>query len=178
MSEEGRLKTGLEKFIDQAIPGVDYLAQYPGTIVAQNGQLFDFQPDSSKLNGIQGLAFYSGTPGIQITVDTSAQPRAVLFFQGGSPSAPALSFFGNPGLSTLSLTAESSLSLVAPAVNLGSASATLGVARDGDSVQVTFTEADAALILTGATPGAPCSSVAPFTLTGTITSASSVTKSS
>ena len=94
MSEQGRLKQALERFVQATLPQVDYYAQYPGTIVAQSGQLFDFQPDSPDLPGLQGLAFYSGTPGVTITVDTSQNPRAVLFFQDHDPAQPALSFFG------------------------------------------------------------------------------------
>lgn len=159
MAEESRLKMALEKFVQQTIPGVDYLAQYPGTIVAQSGQTFDFQPDSPKVPGVSGLKFYSGFPGVTLTVDPSKSPRAVLFFENGDPGAPALAFFGNPGLQSL---------VIGPLVSAQPA------AREGDMVSVTFTMADAALILTGASPGAPCSSAAPFTLTGTITSGSAV----
>jgi hypothetical protein len=103
MAEEGRLKLALERFVEATIPGIDYLAQYPGTITSQSGQLFDFTPDSPKVPGLQGLKFYSGSPGITFTVDTSANPRAVLFFEGGVPSGAALNCWGNPGLATLQI---------------------------------------------------------------------------
>ena len=133
MSEEGRLKLSLERFIEHALPGIDYLAQYPGTIQAQNGQLFDFLPDSAKVPGIQGLAFYAGTPGIQITVDLSMSPRAVLFFAGGDPSGAALSSFGNPGLHALSISASDEVDILAPSVKVGD-NASLAAARETDPV--------------------------------------------
>lgn len=46
------------------------------------------------------------------------------------------------------------------------------VARKTDPVRVTFTPDHAALILTGAGPGSPCSSLGPITLTGEITEGS------
>ena len=119
MAEEGRLKMALEKFVEQTIPGIDYLAQYPGAIVSQNGQTFDFQPDSKDVPGIAGLSFYSGTPGVSITVDPTQRPRATLFFENGNPKSPALAFFANPGLVTFNLIASQSISLSAPKVNLG-----------------------------------------------------------
>jgi hypothetical protein len=120
MGEQGRLKDAEEKFILQTLPGIDFNAEYPGTIVAQNGQQFDFQPDDPDLPGIQGLDFYTGSPGISITVDPTASPRAVLFFEGGNPGAPKLSCFGNPGLLSYQISAGEQIALAAPNVQLGS----------------------------------------------------------
>lgn len=66
-------------------------------------------------------------------------------------------------------------------VDVGSAGATVklsgggaAVGRVGDQVQVTFTAADAALVIAPAgTAGGPCSAVGAITLTGTITAGSS-----
>ena len=133
MSEEGRFKTAIERIIEQTIPQVDYFAQYPGVIVSQSGQTFDFQPDSPNLPGLTGLKFYSGTPGIEITVDKTKTPRAVLFFENGSPAAPALSVFSAPGLATIKLTASTEIDLLAPTVKVGN-NATLNAARKTDAV--------------------------------------------
>jgi hypothetical protein len=127
VAEEGRLKQALERFVQATLPQIDYFAQYPGTIISQNGQLFDFLPDSPAVPGLQNLAFYSGTPGVTLTVDTTQNPRAVLFFQNHDPAQPALSVFANPGLKTYALMAEESLSFIAPAVALGAAAGNAGL---------------------------------------------------
>lgn len=133
MAEQGRLKLSLALFVKQVFPGIDYRAQYPGRLVAQNGQLFDFQPDSPKVPGIQGLPFYSGTPGVEITVDFNQSPRAVLYFRNGVPAGAALALFENPGLATFKLTAETEIDVLAPLVKVGNA-ATLAAARVTDPV--------------------------------------------
>lgn len=133
MAEEGRLKQAIERFVLSTMSGVDYLAQYPGNIVSQSGQLFDFQPDSPSVPGLKNLAFYSGTPGITLTVNPAQQPRAVLFFQGGDPSQPALSFFSNPGLETYTLTAGQKVTVASPLVAIGNG-ASLAAARVTDPV--------------------------------------------
>lgn len=119
MAESGRLKDAEEKFILQTLPGLDFYGSYPGTIVAQNGQTFDFQPDTDLLPGVKGLTFDLG-PGVEVTVDTSQNPRAQLYFQGGNPSLPALALAGNPGLASYQVTAEEQIVLDAPLVELGS----------------------------------------------------------
>jgi hypothetical protein len=123
MSESGRLKIALERFIQATIPGVDYLAHYPGTVVAQNGQAFDFEPDSATVPGVQGVPCFAGCPGLTFMVDPSQSPRAVLFFPDGTPASAALGFWGSPGLISLSLSASDSLVFAAASVALGSASA-------------------------------------------------------
>jgi hypothetical protein len=120
MANQGRLKQTLDNFVAQSIPGVDYLASYPGTIISQSGQAFDFNPDSSIMPGLQGLSFYGGHPGITITIDPAQNPRAVLFFAGGDPRLPSLCLGGSAGLLALTITAEESIQLSAPSVQLGS----------------------------------------------------------
>ena len=120
----GRLQDAENAIILQALPGVDFLALYPGVIISQSGQLFDFQPDSPKLPGFKNLKFYSGSPGVEITVDPTQSPRAVLFFEGGSPAGAALAFFSFAGLSLLQL-----------GVN-----ATKGAARVGDPVSIALSD--------------------------------------
>ncbi len=141
MGEQGRLLEAEERIIVQTVPDIDYKAFYPGTIVSQNGQLFDFQPDSDKVPGQQGLKFYSGSPGIEITVDTNASPRAVLFFQNGDPRGAALAFFDFPGLSLL---------------KIGN-NATQGAARVNDPVEVSLTlVALSSFVFTAPSGGGPC----------------------
>lgn len=134
MSEDGRLKDAIEKFVVQTLPGINFYAQYPGAIISQTGQTFDFQPDDPSMPGVKGLSFYAGSPGIAITVDTTQSPRAVMFFAGFQPSAPALGLFGNPGLAKLSISASQEIDLLAPAVKIGN-NATLEAARKTDAVQ-------------------------------------------
>jgi hypothetical protein len=143
-SEEGRLKMSLERFVQQTIPGIDYFAEYPGTIISQSGQTFDFLPDSTKVPGIQGLSFYSGSPGITFTVDTSQSPRAVLFFGGGVPSGAAISCWGNPGLATLQIGGSGPA-----AARVGD---TVTIALD-DLLQFTWTVAMGVAVPTGSVTG-------------------------
>jgi hypothetical protein len=125
MPERGRLWVAFERLAHTALPSIDYCAQYPGTIVSQNGQLFDFQPDSTKLPGIQGIGFYSGSPGITFNVNTSQNPRAVLFFENANPAAPALSCWGNPGLLSLA---------IGPGASLGAARVTDPVVANAEMI--------------------------------------------
>jgi hypothetical protein len=169
--EASRLKSAFELVVEQTLPGVDFYAQYPGTIIAQNGQLFDFQPDNPVWPGIQGLKFYSG-PGVTLTLDISMKPRAVLFFENYQPSSPALGLLGNPGLVTHSLNASQEIDILAPTVKVGN-NATAAAGRVGDEVQVTI---PTGTVIVSVTPGPPAVGVpnpAPITLTGTITAGSS-----
>lgn len=120
MAEAGRLKDAEEKFIEQTLPGIDYLAHYPGTIVSQSGQTFDFQPDSDRVPGLQGLTLNTG-PGVEVTIDPLASPRATLFFANGDPGLPQLAIGDTPGLVTYKVSAAEQISLSAPSVQLGPA---------------------------------------------------------
>ena len=159
MAEQGRLKMALEKFIQQTLPGVDYLAQYEGTIVSQKDQTFDFQPDSDKVPGISGLSFYTG-PGVTLTLDTDQKPRAVLFFAGGSPQSPRLGFAGMPGLKVYSLQAETEIEILAPTVKIGN-NASAAAARVGDGVTIALADLQQ-FVFTAPSMGGPC------TITGAI----------
>jgi hypothetical protein len=120
MAESGRLKDAEEKFIEQTLPGIDYLAHYPGTIVSQSGQTFDFQPDSDRVPGLQGLTLNTG-PGVSVTIDPLESPRATLFFANGDPGDPQLALGDTPGLVTYEISAAEEISLSAPSVKLGPA---------------------------------------------------------
>jgi hypothetical protein len=139
MAEEGRLKIAFDRLVSARLPLVDYAAAYPGTIVAQNGQTFDFDPDSDKLPGIQGIGIYCGAPGISFTIDPSQSPRAVLFFAGSSPAGAALGMWGFPGLVSL---------------QIGS-NASLAAARVTDKVEIALTDL-LQFVFTAPSGGGPC----------------------
>jgi hypothetical protein len=159
-----RIKKALANFVESCLPRIDYLATYPGRVVAQGGtNSFDFQPDSTKVPGVSGVPVRFGLPGVSVQLALGSSPRATLAFAEGDPAQGFLDLWEQPGLSSLTVDPSAT-------VNLGPAAAAVG--RVGDQVQVTFSIADAALILTGAGPGSPCSAVGPITLTGTITAGS------
>lgn len=156
--ERGRLWIALKQLTEAALPQVDYAAHYPGAIVKQNGQLFDFQPDSDKLPGIQGIGIYVGIPGVTFVVNTSENPRAVLFFENVSPAGAKLGLAGYNGLLSLSIGANG------PAA-----------ARVGDKVTITL---DDLLQFQWGVSGAvatPTGSIVPGSETSTISTGSSIT---
>ena len=112
-------------FVRGLFPRIDYLARYPGTIVSQSGNLFDFQPDSPNLPGMSGLPVRFGMPGVTVQLNLANKPRCLLGFDGGNPSAPYLELWEQPGLSTLTMDPLAS-------INLGPAAAAVG--RVGDAV--------------------------------------------
>ncbi len=98
--------------------------------------------------GVTRVPLLCGVPGSKVTMMGGDQ--VTLGFLGGDPQKPFAVAMGQ--LET----------------------ATKQVARNGDSVSVTFTTADAALILAPpGTSGGPCSAAGNITVTGTITSGTS-----
>lgn len=156
-----RVKAGLASFVLGCLPRFDYMARYPGTVVAQTGtNSFDFQPDSSAVPGVSSVPVRLGMPGLTLHLTLGSKPRALLGFAGGDPSAPFLDLWEQPGLDSITVDP-------AAAVNLGPASAFVG--RIGDEVQVTINANALTLAVSGASATGPA---APLVVTGTITAGS------
>lgn len=120
-----RIKAGLGNFVRGVFPRIDYLARFPGTVVAQGGaNSFDFEPDSRVIPGVSGVPVRFGLPGVSVQLALGNKPRAMLGFAGGNPSAPFLDLWEQPGLSSLTVDPAAD-------VNLGPAAAAVG--RVGDS---------------------------------------------
>jgi hypothetical protein len=156
-----RVKAGLAAFVRGVHPRLDYLARYPGTVVAQAGpNSFDFQPDSPLVPGVSGVPVRFGLPGVVVQLVLEGKPRALLGFAGGDPSAPFLDLWEQPGLDSLTVDP-------AATVNLGPAAAPVG--RVGDQVQVVITAGSLTLAVSGGSATGPASDTA---VTGTITAGS------
>lgn len=135
-----RTSQGAAAFVASLSPRRLYLAQYPGVVVAQGGpDSFDFQPDDPRVPGVSGVPLRLPAPGFTVTVDPAQRPRALLAFAGGDPSKPELHLWERGGLQQLAVAATGSISMDAPAVNLGDATAAVG--RVGDAVGVPLTAA-------------------------------------
>ena len=114
---------------------------------------------------------WPGTQGDSATVQLSSTCD-VRFQEGGLPIVSNWDPGGKPTKRTIDASAEVDVGPSAAAVNLAGGGQAVG--RVGDKVSVTFTLADAALILAPpGTGGGPCSMLNPITLTGTITAGSS-----
>lgn len=129
--DSDRLKRALSRFVRHTMSGVDYFAHYPAKVVAQAGDFsLDVIPDDPRLPGMQRVPLRLGVPGV--TAKVSPGSRVLVFFEGGAPSAPAASIWQASTLTELVITASTKVTVNAPAVNLGAASAP--VLRSGDAV--------------------------------------------
>jgi hypothetical protein len=121
-----RSKAGLQALVESVNSDEPYGRLYPGTIVNQRGaNSFDFIPDDKDVPGMAGIPIQNPTPGITFTVDVGQTPRALLGFQGKSPTAPTILLWEVPGLTSITVNPSAN-------VNLGPASAAVG--RVGDAV--------------------------------------------
>lgn len=173
-----RTKQGMAKFVAAQSPRVDYLAMYAGTVVAQRGaNSFDFQPDDPRIPSLAGIPIKLPFPGFSLTLDPSANSRALLGWVQGDPAQPELRLWEAAGLEAFGLQASQKVSLVAPAVNLGSdpgAEAAL-MAETYRAAEDTFfttlitalTTAGAALTAAGAVPTSAAVAPAGAALTAT-----------
>jgi hypothetical protein len=105
---------------------VDYMAFYPGTVVAQNDDLtLEITSDDNRFNQFSDVPINAGIPGVTMKLAPGAK---VLFgFVGGDPSAVYVSEFG--------LGTVLELNLKATTIKLNNG--TKGVARATDPVRVT-----------------------------------------
>jgi hypothetical protein len=115
-----RQKESLAAFVRAQFPEDLYVREWPGVVVSQGGaNAFDFQPDDSRVPGMSGIPLALPFPGFALTINPGDTPRARVGFRGGNPATPELRLWDSPGLSTLNVTAEQSITAAAPSVNLG-----------------------------------------------------------
>ncbi len=119
--EQDRFKLALERFVRAASPNFDFYSWHAGRIVAPGSVAgtFDFQPDSSRLPGLQDVPLKTGIPGITLKLNPGVSPRCFLFFEEGRPDKPELALFDKAGLLGVQIAADVSINLNAPAVALG-----------------------------------------------------------
>ena len=91
MSED-RIHVGLSSYIKEVMRGVDYLAQYPGTINLQrpNGTV-DFTPESPKIPPMTSIPIRVVPGGAKVNI--IGPEKGILVFEQGDPTKPAIHFF-------------------------------------------------------------------------------------
>lgn len=116
----------LANFIRAVVGPVDYYAQHPARVLAQNSDgSLELQPDSARVPALSAVPI-RGLPGVTVKVATGA--RVLVGFEGGSPSAPIATLWEASGLLELTVTASTKVTVVAPAVSLGEDSPAYAVA--------------------------------------------------
>lgn len=133
--DSDRLKKALLGFFQSARAqddGIDFLACYPAKIVSQNASDFTLEliPEDPRLPSISKVPLRPAIPGLQIKVAPGG--RALLFFEGGSPKAPAAALFQSSTLVELVITATIKVTVNAPDIRLGDGVGS--VVRVGDTI--------------------------------------------
>jgi hypothetical protein len=160
-SSVSRRLSALRALFDQLDPSRPFRGITEYRIVTQSGARLNLQPIqvSTGMPSLSRVVVRPGVPGVQAQYALGA--RALVGFVNADPGRPVvIGFEDAEGSGFL----PQSLSIL---------DGTSAIGRVGDSVQVTFTTADAALIL--APPGSgggPCSAAGSFTISGQITSGS------
>lgn len=125
----------LANFIRTVVGPVDYFAQYPAKVLAQNADnTLELQPDSPRLPGLSGVPM-RGLPGVVAKVKPGA--RVLVGFENGSPDAPVAMLAEPSGLLQLTISADVKVTVSAPLVVL--ADGVQQVARVGDTVTIVGT---------------------------------------
>jgi len=145
-----RLRAALAEIVRAEVRALSYALWRPCTVLSQDGDTLDLRPDDPDLRPPRGVP-YRTLPGVRLTIP--AGTRVLLGYEGGDPRRP------------VAILAEYA-SVTQLAVNGGTARA----AREGDSVSVTL---GIGALIPALSPGGPLPA-APLTLTGTITSGTSV----
>lgn len=110
----------LARFIRAVVGPVDYFAQYPAKVLAQNGDgTLELQPDSARVPALSAVPM-RGLPGVVAKVKPGA--RVLVGFENGSPDAPVALLAESSGLLQLTITADVKVTVSAPLVELGGAS--------------------------------------------------------
>lgn len=160
-SSVSRRLSALRALFDQLDPSRPFRGITEYRIVTQSGVRLNVQPVqvSTGMPSLSNVIVRPGVPGVQAQYLLGS--RVLVGFVNADPGRPVVIGFEDAGGSGFLPT---SLSLLGGAAAIG---------RVGDAVQVTFTTADAALILAPAgTVGGSCSAAGPITVSGKITSGS------
>jgi hypothetical protein len=80
-----RLMAAFEGIVRRTTRQIDYLALYPGSVVAQDGALLDVELDDARFTVPRGIP-YRTLAGVAVTVPAGA--RVLVGFEGGDPSRP------------------------------------------------------------------------------------------
>lgn len=132
-----RLKGAVADLVRQFTGHTDYHALYPAEVRAQNeDKTLELRPDSAKLPGFSRVAIRHGLPGVTVTVKQGA--RVLLGFEGGNPEKPYAALWTADSLDTLTVEAETKVTIKAPVVYLGDEEDARRVAREGDLVKFTI----------------------------------------
>lgn len=150
---------------------IDYFRLTPGRIAAQNGNgTFQVQPDNSRYSGFKQVGVRLGLPDTVVQLDTTANNRSVLGWEGAAPTGPVHIGFGESKAALISLADSAGSKFVARLgddIDMGSLSVTLG---SGGVSSVIWTPPGGGIPVTIAT--APAATP----ITGKISSASSIVK--
>ena len=160
-----RRLSAFRALFDQLDPGRKFAGMWEYRIVAQQGERLNLQAIrvSTGMPDLQHVMVRPGVAGTKAQHTLGA--RVVVGFVDRDPSRPVvLAFEDAEGAgflpTSLAINASTSIALAGGGAAVG---------RVGDSVSVTFTTADAALINS---PTGACSTLSPITLTGQITAGS------
>jgi hypothetical protein len=88
--------------------GVDYLAMYPGRVLAQSTDLLavDIACDSKTVGGHRDIPLRLGIPGTKVKLATGAGgARAMLGWENGDPQRPFVAIFESGGLEEIRISA-------------------------------------------------------------------------
>jgi hypothetical protein len=110
-----RLKNSIERLVNEVVGHrLDYLARYPGKVIAQLGSLVSVVPDDARLPTLVGVSVRTGVAGAQAIVAPGA--RVLIGFEAGDPRYPFVDIWESTIPLTLVLTAATSITLAAPSV--------------------------------------------------------------
>jgi len=171
-----KAKNALAAFIKAVVGGaivagnIDFLAMYACTVVSQNADgsstqsgTLELKPDDPRLGpGFSRIPLRLGLPGVVVTLSTPT--RCLIGWYGGDRTKPFAALFEGSTVSEIDVTATT--------IKLNGG--TNGVARNGDSVQVTLTALEIANI-TAPSGGGPCTG-GPINISGTIQAGSAGVK--
>jgi hypothetical protein len=167
-----RLMAPLRTLFAEMIAPTRFYGTYEFTIATATSTTCTGAPTDAS----QGLPPMAGWPmrgGVcgESSTPTPGSLCEVIFVNGDRGRPEVVRVVGPPLRASLDATAELDLGASSPLVAVAGGGPAIG--RVGDAVSVTFTTADAALILAPpGTVGGPCSAAGAITLTGTITAGS------
>lgn len=148
---DDRIKGPIADFVRGLFPTYWYFGRYPSKVAKQNDNgTLELVPEDVKVPGLSEVPIRLGLPGASVRV--AAGSRVLLGFEGGRPSQPFAELWD------ISTCTELKLNGTTIILNGGTAK----VARVGDTISAT--------IPPGAVDVGGFPSVAPITLSGTITS--------
>jgi len=136
--ETEQARSGLEAIVDEKTRRMDYLALYPGSVVAWSRSAgvdrLDVRLDDQRFGpGLTAIPLRVGIPGLLVEVPKGS--RVLVGFENGSPAAPIAHLWQTSQAINLEIETTGSVTIkAASAIKLG-ALALLGVARHTDPVQ-------------------------------------------